>query len=39
MLFKLLDKRIEDKVVMGDFNENILVFNILMIKFMKSYGY
>lgn len=39
MLLKSLDKRTEDKVVMGDFNENILASNISTIKLMKSYGY
>lgn len=39
MLLKSLDKRTEVKVVMGDFNENILASNISTIKLMKSYGY
>lgn len=39
MLLQELDNRTDDKVVMGDFNENLFASDVSVLKLMEQYGY
>lgn len=39
LLLKQLDDKMEDKVVMGDFNENLYSPNVSTLRLMQRYGY
>lgn len=39
MLLQELDNKTDDKVVMGDFNENLFASDVSVLKLMEQYGY